>query len=449
MSLDLRPESLLPVGSTDELLGYFASAEKPREAWRIGLEHEKHAVKAGSPFPVPYGGRRGIRELIARARRFGYVPFVEEGHPIAAERQEPWLSLEPGGQVELSGRPADTAVEVAGEHLRHYARLRALGKELGVRFLGVGYRPFGRVEEMPWMPKRRYALMREYLPARGPRALDMMLMTASVQTSLDWESEEDCREKVRAAAGMVPLLVAMFANSPVAQGLETGYQSFRMRVWQEVDSDRCGLPSLFFDEEGFSYRRYLTWALRVPMIFIRRRGRYLRMGGLPFERFLAEGHLGERATLVDFSDHLSTLFPDVRLKRVLEIRSADACDLATSNALPALCKGVLYDPQACGDVCRLTQWGRPDEWVVLRASAAREGLRATVPGAGKATVRDVCRALLALAEEGLRRQGAGQDVRLLDPLWEIVTTGRTHADALVEALRSGGREAVLERCALP
>jgi glutamate--cysteine ligase len=429
MSLDRTRESA-PIGSLDDLTGLLRQAEKPRERWRVGMEHEKVGVLAGTTLPVPYEGRASIAEVLRRFSRFEYTPYLENGSVIAAEQPGRTISLEPGGQLELSGRPFECAHACKSELLQHIARARAVGRELGIRWLSVGYRPFGTVHDAEWIPKARYQVMREYLPRKGKLALDMMLMTATVQANYDFASEQDMVQKVRTAASVSSVVTAIFANSFLVNGKDSGHASYRYAVWLDVDPDRCGLLPFVFDED-FGYRRYVEWALDVPMFFVRREGRYLPADHLTFRRFMKEG-LGEhRATVADFEVHLTTLFPEVRVKNVIEVRGADAGDPAMNAALPALWKGILYDEGACRAAWELLADLSFAERLQLQLDVARSGLAARCR---KGDVLGLARELTAIAAAGLKAQpceheGEGSDERVvLDALGPILEDGRAPAD---------------------
>lgn len=441
MSLDNRIQANEPLSGTDELLDLFRQGEKPRERFRVGLEFEKVGLLAGTQRPIPYAGPRGLEELLSRLPRFGYQPFLERGHPIAATQRaeegaavgsgELSISLEPGGQLELSGRPFHCACDLSRELGRHLAVVRALGAELGHEWLGVGYRPFGDTGDAEWMPKGRYVEMRRHLGATGALGLDMMTMTATVQASFDYSDEADMARKLRGATAVSPLITALFANSPLRGGKESGYLSFRAHVWREVDPLRCGPLEAAF-RPGFGYQAYADWALDVPMIFLRRAGRYRDPRGATFRRFLAEGLDGERATLSDWEDHLTTLFPEVRLKRVLEMRGADSGSRAMCAALAALWKGILYSPASL-DAARHLVPLPYHERLELHAAVAREALAARV---GSHTVRDLARELVEIATQGLGGQGAcgAEEPRFLDPLREILEDGRCPAEVALARL---------------
>lgn len=429
MSLDVDKGEQPPISTAEELIQFFSNAEKPRERWRVGMEHEKLGFLAGTTKPVPFEGPRGIEEVLTRFERFGFDGFYEEdGSRIAGVMPNATLSLEPGGQFELSGEAFPCAHACKEELLHHVAQARAIGAELGIQWLGLGYRPFGALEEMPWMPKTRYGVMRAYLPTRGKHALDMMLMTATVQASYDWSSEEDMVRKMRAAMSVSPLVSAIYANSFLVNGRDTGYASFRYEVWNHVDPDRCGLLPFVFDED-FGYRRWVDYVLDVPMFFVRREGRYIPAHHLSFRRFMEEGLEGHRAHMGDFEDHLTTLFPEIRAKALIEVRGADACDPLMNAALPALWKGILYDDEALRAADDLLAGMSFDKRLELQTAVARDGLEARFE---KGKVLDFARELFVIASEGLRRQecphGDAPDERIvLEPLAQVLEEGRSPA----------------------
>lgn len=429
MSLDVDKVGSPPIRSEEDLVEIFRRSERPRAEWKIGMEHEKFGFLDGTTEPVPYEGNRGIRSVLERFGRYGYRPFLEDGRPIAATMPGAAISLEPGGQLELSGRPFADTHGCREELLHHVAQAKAIGAELGIVWAGIGYRPFGTTDRMPWMPKVRYGVMRAYLPTRGRLALDMMLMTCTVQANYDFESEEDMVRKMRAAMSVSSLVSAIWANSFLVDGKDSGYASFRYAVWNETDPDRCGLLPFVF-EPDFGYRRWVEYALDVPMFFIRRGGRYLEASHLTFRRFLREGLSGHRATVGDFEDHLTTLFPEVRLKNVIEVRGADAADTELNAALPAFWKGILYDEEACAAATALTAQLSFEERLELQREVARHGLSARCR---LGSVLDLARELYRIAAAGLARQdlrnASGEDERvLLAPVEEILESGRSPAD---------------------
>jgi glutamate--cysteine ligase len=454
MSLDKSAPASPPVRGLGDLIAWFRGHERPPAEWKVGLEHEKVAVEAGSTRPLAYEGPRGVEALLRGFGRLGYQLVEDEGRVIAAQHKGLTVSIEPGGQIELSGRPFQDVHVVAAELDRHHAKCAALAAELSVEFLATGYRPWGRPAGMPWMPKSRYRVMRPFLAARGRLAEDMMAMTGSAQASFDFGSEADMGEKLRLALAAQPAVTALYANSPVVDGREWGGKCFRVQVWEETDPARCGLLPFAF-EEGFTaeaYRRYVEWALDVPMIFLRRGGGYLETGGRSFRAFLAEGLHGERPTLADWEDHLSCLFPDVRVKGVVEVRGADACDPAMTKALAALWKGLLYDRES-----RAAAWeevkGIPvEERRQLTREAGRHGLAGRGPR-GR-SLQELALALLRIASDGLCRQGCcgekGEDERSwLAPLEARAESGRSPADDALDAFRRGGDRALAQalRCA--
>ncbi len=429
MSLDAKQTEDHPISDPSALVELFRSAERTDGKTLVGLEHEKLIVPLNGSGPVAYEGPSGIGALMRGFAQFGWEEFRErEGAPvIAMQRGRATLSLEPGGQFELSGSPFVSAREGHAENLKHLAELKAVTGPLGLRAVALGYRPFNTLAEMPWMPKSRYQLMRDSLGARGPMAHNMMLMTATGQVSLDWRDEADCARKVMASARVSPLLVALYANSPIVEGKVSGYQSFRSRVWNDVDPARCGYPTAMLDG-SFSYAAYVQWALEAPLLFLRRDGKYLRPA-LTFGQLLKQGYEGRPAQYADWVDHLSTLFPEVRIKKVLEIRAADCNTAAMTGALGALMRGVLYDETALGEVSSLMPPLSPVEHRALHAATQKEGLAAKL---GNGTVADYAREFVEIAGRGLQRLDP-LDVPLLEPLTEIATTGRSPS-MRVEAL---------------
>lgn len=428
MSLDAQQTEQEPIAGVEELVQFFREAERPSGPLLIGLEHERLIFPQAGSEPIAYEGEAGIGKLLEGFAAFGFKEFREAaGLPIIAmQRGLETLSLEPGGQFELSGSPFQTAREAHEENLRHVAELKQIAQGLGLRAIGLGYRPFCGLDQMPWMPKSRYQVMRQSLGARGSHAHHMMLMTATGQVSLDWRDEADCVRKVTTSARISPLLVALFANSPIAEGRATGFLSFRSRVWNDVDPLRCGYPTAMLDG-SFSYRAYVEWALGAPLLFLRRDHRYVAPK-VTFGEFLARGFEGQRALRSDWIDHLSTLFPEVRLKKILEIRAADANGPAMTGALGALMRGVLYDARSLEEAARLLPDLEPREHLELHLAAQREGLGARV---GPASLGDYAAELVRLAAEGLERL-SGDDAPLLEPLREIAARRRSPAQDVLE-----------------
>ncbi len=447
MSLDRKIAESPPVRGVADLVAWFRERERPASAWKVGIEFEAVPQRAGTVDPVPYDGPAGIEAVLRAYSRWGYEPFEENGRAIAAQKGGLTVSIEPGGQVELSGRPFQDVHAIAEELDRHLEIGAAIGRELGIAFLAVGYRPWGTPATARWVPKERYGVMRPFLAARGRLAPDMMSMTGSAQASFDFGGERDAAEKLRLALAAQPAVVALCANSPVVAGADSGWQSYRTEVWNRTDPARCGLLPFAF-EPGFedeAYARYAGWALDVPMVFLRRGGRYLDTGGITFRRFLAEGKDGHRATLADWEDQLSVLFPEVRLKGVVEVRGADGVPPPMVKALAAFWKGILYSRESRDWAWDLVRRFTLEERVALRDAAGREGLRARTPD-GR-TVAALARDLVESARLGLCRQGAcgqtGEDERIwLAPLAERAETARSPADEALEAFRGGGDAAL-------
>lgn len=434
MSRD-RDEGASPVvTSADDLVGFLRAGEKPPERWRIGTEHEKIGLRSDDFGPVPFEGERGIGVLLERvASEDGWTRILEAGNVVALEKDGASITLEPGGQLELSGAPLRTIFETCAEFHRHLDLIRRVSEPLGIAWLGLGMNPLHAVEDVPRMPKERYAIMSRYLPTRGELALEMMHLTATVQANYDYADERDMVDKMRTATGISPVVSALFANSSLAGGKPSGFVSRRLHIWKHTDPDRCGLLPFVFEPE-FGYARYVKWALDVPMFFVIRRGRYHPAHHLSFRRFLAEGLEGEPATLADWDRHLTTLFPDVRLKQFIEVRGADAVPPGLTCALPALWKGVLYDAGA-----REAAWGLVRDLGIEEREAAldavaRRGLGARLAGR---PVRELARELLDVAAEGLRRIRHGGDTSedergFLEPLREVLASGRSPGRLVLE-----------------
>ncbi len=450
-----EPETRLdePIRSEGDLLGIFLEACRPRSEWRIGAEMEKFGVFASTGQPIQYDG--GITAIFdALVARHGWSPEREkEGGPvISLVRRDAHVTLEPGSQLELSGAPAADVHAVCAEFTEHRKELAAISRELGVRWLGLGFHPFAKRSDLLFVPKARYTIMREYLPTRGAHALDMMLRTSTVQANYDYESEADAIRKMRVALRLAPLTTAMFANSPWVEGEPHGGVTYRGRVWLDVDPDRTGLlPRLLEDGAGFEH--YVAWALEAPMFLFKRGGAVVRNTGQTFKSFWRNGFEGHHATFGDWQMHLNTLFPEVRLKRTIEVRGADAQGVATRCALPALWTGIFYDDRALADATALTADFGHDELHQLRQHVWREGLRASFRGKPLA---ELAEKVISIAEAGLERRGVkrkdGQDERIhLARLKTLVAGGRCPADDLLEAVTAAGgdfRQEVMRRADL-
>jgi len=423
---------------------HLASGCRPPDQFRVGSEHEKFVFRTGSHQPVPYDvdaqGRGGIHALLTGLERFGWTGVYEDnrfGHTlIGLNRGGGNISLEPGGQFELSGAPLETVHDICEEIGQHLSEAGAVARELGLGFLGVGHAPVWRRDDIPVMPKGRYAIMRAYMPKVGGLGLDMMFRTCTVQANLDFASEADMTAKFRLSLALQPIVTALFANSPFVEGKPSGLLSSRARVWTDTDPDRTGmLPFVFAD--GFGFEAYARYALDVPMYFVKRDGRYIDASGQSFRAFMA-GELpalpGERPTMKDWTDHLTTVFPEVRLKTYLEMRGADTGSAPMLCALAALWIGLLYDPAAQAAAWDLCKGWSIDEHQALRADAARLALKADVAGR---KVREIAADMLAIARQGLKRRarlsgGMVDESGYLGVLDEIVDSGMTGADRLLE-----------------
>ena len=446
MSLDRAPTEDEVVTSADALIDVFRSAERPRAEHRVGLEHEKFLYPVEDPpLPVPYEGPRGIRALLQLLEARGYAPFRDapDAPPIALTRDEHTLSLEPGGQFELSGTPARTARAVHAENVAHARLLTETAGQLGLMPVTLGYRPWGTTADIPWMPKKRYEMMRKTLPVRGKLALDMMLMTCTGQVSLDWASEADCARKVTATARLTPLLVALYANSPLVQGKPSGWMSYRSHVWSDVDPTRCGYFPRMLDGT-FDYRAYVDWALQAPLLFLRRNGGYVTPA-LTFGQLLERGLDGQPARRSDWTDHLSTLFPEVRIKRVMEVRAADAVSLEMTAGLVALWRGLLYDDATLDAALGLVPRLSFAEHLAFHEEAQRHGLGGKLR---RSSLGSMTLEMIRLARAGLQRIDP-DDAPLLDVLEARARSGRSPAEDVLEAAKQESSPArLLARFAL-
>ncbi len=426
-----------PIESRNQLVAYIEAGAKPRPQWRIGTEHEKFAFDAKTLRRLPYGGPNGIRALLEGFSRFGWQPIKEGETLIGATKDKAAISLEPGGQLELSGAPLETIHQTCDEVHAHLAEAKAICTEIGAGLLGLGFDPKWRREDVPWMPKGRYKIMRDYMPKRGKLGHDMMLRTCTVQVNLDFASEADMVKKLRVALALQPVATALFANSPFTEGRPNGHLSYRQHIWTDTDPDRTGLLPFAF-EDGMGYERYVDYALDVPMYFVYRGGTYVDVSGQSFRAFM-EGRLhnlaGVRPSLSDWADHLTTLFPEARLKKYLEMRGADGGRWRSLCSLPALWVGILYD-QAALDAA----WDMVKDW----SAAEREALRMAVPKQGfkakfrKETARDLALRMLALAREGLKNRAKndriGQDeTAYLNDIQLAAEKNLTFAEELLEA----------------
>src|SRR6478735_1701115 len=397
------------IESRADLLSVFEGGAKPRETWRIGTEHEKFVYRTADHRAPSYDEPGGIHDLLMALTRFGWEPVIEGGKVIALAGSDGTVSLEPAGQLELSGAPLENLHQTCAETGRHLKQVKEVGAELGLGFLGLGMWPDKTRAELPIMPKGRYAIMLNYMPKVGTLGLDMMLRTCTFQVNLDYACEADMVKKFRVGLALQPVATALFANSPFTEGKPNGYKSFRSHIWEDTDPDRTGMLPFVF-EDGFGYERYCDYALNVPMYFVYRDGQYIDVAGRSFRDFL-DGRLaelpGEKPTLTDWIDHLSTAFPEVRLKSFLEMRGADGGPWNKICALPALWVGLLYDQGALDAAWDLVKGWNMDEREALRDAVPRLALDAPLPGGGK--LKDIAGEVLNIARAGLTSRGRLND----------------------------------------
>jgi len=427
--------------SRDDLIGAMSRGAKPKDQWRIGAEHEKFGFDRTTLRRPAYEGENGILAMLTGLRRFGWSPVEEAGRVIALERADDEgltasISLEPGGQFELSGAPLKDVHDICDETGRHLMEVKQVADQLNLGFIGAGFDPMWRREDVPVMPKGRYAIMRAYMPRKGSLGLDMMLRTCTIQSNLDFADEADMVAKFRASLALQPITTALFACSPFTEGKPNGFLSARANVWTDTDPDRTGMLDFVF-QDGFGFERYADYALDVPMYFARRGETYVDLSGQSFREFMTGGLdavPGERATKKDWNDHLTTLFPEVRLKSYLEMRGADGGPWSRICALQALWAGVLYDGAALA-----AAWDLVKDWDIadherLRRDVTRLGLKAEVAGR---SARDVAVDMVAIAKQGLKNRarfsGGMVDERgYLAELEDIADSGITPAERLLE-----------------
>ncbi|MDE2249447.1 MAG: glutamate--cysteine ligase [Xanthomonadaceae bacterium] len=426
-----------PIAGRQQLADYLAAGEKPREAWRIGTEHEKFGFRTDDLRPPTFEGDRGIKRLLETlATRYGWDVSREGENPVALSRNGASITLEPAGQLELSGAMLETIHQTCGEVNAHLKEVRSVADELGLGFLGMGFQPKWRRDEMPRMPKGRYKIMREYMPKVGALGLDMMTRTCTVQVNLDFSSEADMVKKFRTSLALQPIATALFADSPFSEGRPNGYLSYRSHIWTDTDPQRTGMLDFVF-ADGFGYERYVDYILDVPMYFSLQDGQYLDLAGQDFKRFMA-GELpalpGVKASMKDFADHLTTAFPEVRLKQYLEMRGADGGPWNRLCALPAFWVGLLYDQEALDAAWELVKDFSPAERHALRDGVPKHALKLPFRGT---SVRELAEEALKIAAHGLKRRarrnhhGADESI-FLEPMLEIVQANQTPAERKLE-----------------
>ncbi|MEM8742645.1 MAG: glutamate--cysteine ligase [Pseudomonadota bacterium] len=431
-----------PIEDHAQLAGYLAEGCKPKDAWRIGTEHEKFGFDLATRMPLPYDGACSVRAMLEGLRdRFGWEELREAGELIGLKRGAANISLEPGGQLELSGAPLETIHQTCDEVNEHLAEVKAVADAIGAGFIGLGAAPEWTHAQMPVMPKGRYALMTGYMDRVGTHGTQMMYRTCTVQVNLDFGSEADMVKKLRVALALQPVATALFANSPFFEGSLNGHLSWRSRIWRDLDADRTGMLPFVF-EDGFGFERYAEYALDVPMYFVYRNGRYIDALGQSFRDFL-DGKLpalpGEKPTLSDWADHLTTIFPEARIKRFIEMRGADGGPWRRLCALPAFWVGLIYEQSTLDTAWDICKGWSDEERAQLRVDASVKGLKAEIQGR---SLRDIAREVLAVAEAGLALrgcQGAGgllpDETHFLNALHDIVERGETPAEELLRLHR--------------
>ncbi len=426
-----------------QLVRYLEAGCKPKTDWRIGTEHEKFAFLTDTLQPVPYFGERSIKALLeGLAAKFGWVPVLEGDYIIGLT--DPVtngnISLEPGGQFELSGAPLENIFQTCQEVHEHLMQVREVGDELGIGFLGLGFNPLWQREDIPIMPKGRYNIMREYMAKKGNLGRDMMLRSCTVQVNQDFSSEADMRQKMRVSLALQPMTTALFACSPFTEGKPNGFKSFRSEIWRDTDPDRTGMLPFVFDE-GFGFEQYVDYAIDVPMYFVNRGGKYIDCSGESFRAFMA-GTMpklpGEKPTMKDWADHLTTIFPEVRLKRFIEQRGADAGAWRRLCALPALFTGLLYEQASLDGAWEIVRDWTAEQRQTMRDAVPVHGLQTEIAGR---TLQDVAIDALKLSRAGLEaRNNFGPaeqtEAKFLDVLDEIAQSGRSASDELLALYES-------------
>lgn len=429
------------ITSKKQLVDYLASGCKPKKDWRVGTEHEKFLFHRSNYKPLTYDEKGGIRDVLLALTKFGWKVSEEEGKPIALYREKAAITLEPGGQFELSGAPLENLHQTQAEFAEHFAELKEIQDMYDFGILALGFQPKWPRADIPLMPKARYQIMREYMPKRGLLGLDMMLRTCTVQANLDFSSEADMVKKFRVSMALQSLVTALFANSPFTDGKPNGFESYRSHIWNNTDSDRSGILSFAFDAD-MSFEKYVDYILKVPMYFVYRNGRYINAAGQSFED-LMKGKLpalpGEQATLGDWINHLGVAFPEVRLKKYLEMRGADEVRVQALPALPALWVGLLYDEQVLSEAESWVKKWKTQDILQLRLDVPKLGLKAFL---GRQPILELCKTMVQLSGEGLRRRNIqnsqGKDETIyLDFLQEIIKSEKNPAQKMLEQYHQG------------
>ncbi len=425
------------IESKQQLIDYIASGSKPKDEWTIGTEHEKFVYCIDSQKPVPYDGERSIKAILeALQKEFDWEPIMEGEYIIGLKKDGQSVTLEPGGQLELSGAMVKTLHQTCAESNNHLRQAQAVSKKLGINYIGMGFNANTKREDVPIMPKGRYEIMRNYMPKKGNLGLDMMLRTCTIQVNLDYSSEADMVKKFRVSLALQPIATAIFASSPFTEGKPNGFQSYRSHIWTDTDPDRCGILPFVF-EDGMGFEAYVDHVLNVPMYFVNRGSVYHDVAGKSFKDFMngrLEGFEGQIPTIKDWEDHMSTLFPEVRLKKFLEMRGADGGTWSRICALPALWVGLLYDETALDAAWDMVKDWSHDEHQQLRDNVPRDAL--SVPFRDT-NVQGIAKQMLDISAEGLKRRGflnnSGEDETVfLTSLYDTVESGKTTAQRMLD-----------------
>jgi len=426
-----EPERIKDIDCKSQLIEYFEDGCKSPDRWGIGTEHEKFIFRVDDFKRVSYDSESGIRIILRSMQDNGWEPVAEKGNIIALKKDGASITLEPGGQFELSGNNFKTLKETFLETKRHFQEVEAICQKLNLFTLPLGVDPVSELDDVPWMPKERYGLMRKYMPGRGKLGLEMMANTASVQVNLDYGSEADMVKKMRIAQALQPVVTAIFANSPFSHAKLTGYLSYRAHIWDDTDPDRCGFLPFIFDE-GFGFERWVDYLLDIPMYFILRDGNYLPANSLTFRDFFRGMH-SIKPIMGDWETHISTVFPDLRLRKFIEMRGADAGCVSHIAAVPALWVGLLYDNDSLEETSDLISGWKVETMLELRSLVPRKGLNAA---SGNLHAGKIAKYIYRIAMDGLARRskalGIENENRFLAPVGEITESGITQAEKLLQ-----------------
>ena len=430
----------------NDLINWFVEGCKPKKLFRIGTEHEKFVYKIDSLQPVSYNESSGIKNILKSLVSYGWEEINEEGNLIALKKDKQSITLEPGGQLELSGAPLENIHQTCSEVYEHLRQVKLVGEDLNVGFLGVGARLEGRLSSDLWMPKPRYKIMREYMPKVGALGLEMMADTCTVQVNLDYSSEEDMKRKLKTSFILQPIVTALFASSPIEQMKISKFMSRRAAIWFDVDKDRCGTPKFIF-ENNLGFEAWVDYALKVPMYFVKRNGRYINCAGGSFEKFM-EGELkqlpNERPTLLDWEDHLSTIFTEIRLKKFIEFRGADTGPWGSLCALPALWVGLLYDSEALNEAESFANSWTLEMYNKAYKEVPLKGMDLVI---NNNSIKDYAKELIAISKKGLKNRkmhdSSGNDeTGYLNQLEEIAHSGKNQASEMLSIWNDNNEEGI-------